>query len=513
MNDAESRRFARATLALLGYHCQRGRDSIRQVSSDQAMVAKPAVLGRLARFLEENGLLVMALGAFAIVLLIGLRTDLVVDSWLALAAGRWIAQHGLPSHNTLTVVAHGRRWIDQQWLAQLGFYGLWRVGGVKLALLVHALLVTSGLAGAAAIARARGATARSVTWIAIPVFVAYIPVASVLRTQSFAFPLFSATLWLVLADARQPSRRVFATLPLLVLWANLHGSVLLGAALVSLAALVAMLRQRRPTGRSLALLLTPWACVFASPYAVHLPAYYEKILVGGDFKQVVTEWAPTSLAPDTAAVYLLILGGLWLLGRGGRATPALDQLAFALTALLALDALRNMAWVGLVALAVLPQVVDRLRPPAPGQRPLNRLLALAALAVLVVSLVAVAMKPTKWFTPSFPSAAPTATSSAAGPSGKVFATTPYTDWLLWARPELSGRLAFDARLELLSASQLRRLARFEARAGDWLRTANGYRVFVLDPHSDHAVERALIRRLPARIVFSSPQVVVLRRRG
>lgn len=482
---------------------------MRQVSSDQAMAAEPAATGRLAGFLDENGLLVMAIGAFAIVFLIGLRTDLVVDSWLAFGAGRWIVQHGLPSHDTLTVLAHGRRWIDQQWLAQVGFYGLWRAGGVKLALLVHTLLVTSGLAGAAAIARARGATARSVTWVAIPVFVAYIPVASVLRTQSFAFPLFVATLWLVLSDAERPSRRVFATLPLLALWANLHGSVLLGAMVVSLAGLVAMVGRRRPTGHSLALLLAPWACVFASPYALHLPGYYEKVLVGGDFKQVVTEWAPTSLAPNTGAVFLLILGGLWLLGRGGRRVPVLDQLVFALTALLALDAIRNMAWVALTALALLPRIVDEVRPPAPGQRPLNRLLALGAVTVFVISFVAVTLKPTKWFMPDFPSAAAAATSSAAGAGGKVFATTPYTDWLLWARPELSGRLAFDARFELLSGSQLRQIARFEGRSGDWLRPTRGYRVFVLE--RDRTLERALIRRLPARVVFSSPQVVVLRR--
>ena len=64
------------------------------------------------------------------------------------------------------------------------------------------------------------------------------------------------------------------------------------------------------------------------PYALHLPAYYEKILVGGDFKQFVTEWAPTTLTLARRAVYLLVLGGLWLLGRAGRSAPLLDQLAF-----------------------------------------------------------------------------------------------------------------------------------------------------------------------------------------
>jgi hypothetical protein len=374
--------------------------------------------------------------------------------------------------------------------------------------------VTGALAGAALYARTRGATARSVTWIAIPVLIAYYPVASVMRPQSFAFPLFAAVLWLVLDDARQPSRRVFLTLPLLVLWTNLHGSVVLGAMLVSLDGLVGMVQQRRPSERGLALLLAPWACVFASPYGPHLPAYYEKILIGGDFKHFVSEWAPTTLTAQTAAVYLVVLGGLWLLGRAGRSAPLFDQLAFALTAVLAFDAVRNTAWIALVALAVLPPLVDRLREsPAEDPARLNRILSLTILATLVIAVAGVAAKSTSWFTRGFPAAGARAASRAAGRDGRVFATSPYADWLLWSRPRLAGRVAYDARFELLSTPQIQRIAAFQGRIGNWLTTARGYQVFVLDPRSDQALERSLLHSLPARVVFSSPQVVVLRRRG
>jgi hypothetical protein len=485
----------------------------KAMSSEPATARDAPVVGRFVRSLEENGLLVICLGAFAIVLVVALRKDLVVDGWLGLEAGRWIAQHGLPSHDTLTVWTHGRRWVDQQWLAQLGIYGLWRVGGLKLLMLVHALLVTSGIAGAAVLARKLGATARSVTWIAIPVLIAYYPVASVMRPQTFAFPLFTAVLWLVLTDARHPSRRIFLTLPLLVLWANLHGSVLLGAGLVSLAGLVSMVSLRRPTGRGLALLLAPWACVFASPYALHLPGYYEKILIGGDFKDFVTEWAPTTLTATTAPVYLLVLGGLWLIGRAGRGIPAIDQLAFVFAAILAFDAVRNTAWIGLVALAVLPQLVDRLRRPAVEPARLNRILGITILATLLISVAGVAAKPTTWFTSAFPDGAARAAAQAAGPTGRVFASSGYADWLLWKRPEFTGRVAYDARFELLNNAEVQRIARFQGRGAGWLTTVRGYRVFVLDHQTDRELARALVRALPARVVFSSPQVVVLQRRG
>jgi hypothetical protein len=273
-----------------------------------------------------------------------------------------------------------------------------------------------------------------------------------------------------------------------------------------------MVKERRPSGRSITLLLASWACVFASPYALHLPAYYQKILLGGDFKELVTEWAPTTLTVKTAPIYLLVIGGMWLLGRAGRHLPALDQVALVFTAIFAFEAIRDTAWFGLVALAVLPELIDRLRRPVTDPPRLNRVLSVTVIASLAISLLAVALKPTQWFTKAFPSAAAAAASSAAGADGRVFATSPDADWLLWAQPRLSGRVAFDARFELLSTTQLLQLARFQAQAGKWLNTARGYRVFVLDPRSDHALERSLLRALPARVVFRSPQVVVLRRR-
>lgn len=480
--------------------------------SSQHATTMPAVR-RLTAGLEENGLLVVALGAFTIVFVVALRRGLGGDGWLALVAGRWIVQHGLPSRDSLTLWSQGRLWTDQQWLAQIALYGIWRLGGIKLAMLVHAGLATGALWGGAWIARKNKATARSITWIAIPAVLAYYPVASVMRPQTFAFPLFTSTLWLLLADARNPSRRVFWTFPLLVLWANLHGSVLLGAALVSLGGIVTLVKERRPTAHALALLLVPWTCVFVSPYALHLPAYYEKVLIGSGFKQLVTEWAPTTLGIVTAPVFALVLGGLFLIGRAGRSIPMFDQLAFAAMAVVAFQAVRNIAWIALVALAVLPPLVDRLRSPVEEPRRLNRILSLVVLGSLLVAVGGVATKPTSWFTHAFPTGAARTVERAAGPKGHVFATSPYADWVLWRDPGVAGRIAFDTRFELMTRSQLLQIARIQDSAGRWVRSVRGFRVFVLGPKVDRTLEHALLRALPVRVAFNSPQVVVLRRTG
>src|SRR5205809_967223 len=80
-------------------------------------------------------------------------------------------------------------------------------------------------------ARRAGASPRSVALVALlPLCVA--PWVLQLRTQTLALPLFVAVYGLLAADSRRPSLRVWLVFPLLVLWGNLHGSVVLGAMLV-----------------------------------------------------------------------------------------------------------------------------------------------------------------------------------------------------------------------------------------------------------------------------------------
>ena len=96
---------------------------------------------RVWGLLSGEAFLIMILSVWAFAVLRFLPQEIVQDSWTNLAAGREIAEHGLPRTETLTVWASGERWIDQQWLAQLLFYGAFVVGGLKAALLAHATAV------------------------------------------------------------------------------------------------------------------------------------------------------------------------------------------------------------------------------------------------------------------------------------------------------------------------------------------------------------------------------------
>src|SRR5919197_3803460 len=215
---------------------------------------------------------------FLIGLLGNLPGELLSDSWLVILGGREVVQHGLPHHDALAIWTHGREWVDQQWLAQLAFYGLYAVGGIKLALAAHATAAGSAFVVALAAARWRGGSTRAVCWLALPSIFLLIWGSWNARAQSFALVLYVVLLWLLLADARKQSRRVFFVLPLPAPRAKLPRTALPRAGLLALWGLTYALERRQTPRRNwlpraAALCLAP-ACLFASPYAADLPGYY-----------------------------------------------------------------------------------------------------------------------------------------------------------------------------------------------------------------------------------------------
>jgi hypothetical protein len=208
-------------------------------------------------------------------------------------------------------------------------------------------------------------------------------------------------------------------------------------------------------------------------------------------------------------VYLLVLAGLWLIGRAGARLTLFEKLAFVGMSIVAFQAVRNTAWLGLTALVVLPTLVDSLRRPAVELQRLNRLLATGVLAAVAIGIAGVSVNAESWFTGGFPAAAAAAAARVAGPHGRVIASSPYADWILWSEPQLSGRVAFDARYELLTKRQLSTLGAFEARVGDSMKTTNGYAAVVLGARDDRQLAAALVATRKARVAYRDGEVIVL----
>ena len=102
-------------------------DGFTHAPAPAAVKAVPEASARSTRavdWLVREPFLLVLLAADAVILCFRLPDYVQSDTWLSLVGGRLVAKDGLPRHETLTVWAHGHTWIDQQWLGQLLLYWL-----------------------------------------------------------------------------------------------------------------------------------------------------------------------------------------------------------------------------------------------------------------------------------------------------------------------------------------------------------------------------------------------------
>lgn len=478
--------------------------------------------GRLLALVEREAALVALSAVYAVILLAVMPQMLVQDSWLALVSGREIVANGLPHTDTFTVWTQGVEWIDQQWLAQVAFYGLFSLGGVELALLAHVGVLVLSFASGLAASRSLGASTRSVCLVGgVCMFVA--PWGLQLRAQTFALPLFVWLLWLLAADSRAPTRRVFLVLPILVLWANLHGTVVLAALLVAARGMTYGIAELRKPVRSAAwarrtviLTVFPFACLFASPYGLTLGDYYRTMLVSPLMRTFVDEWGASVPSVTTMQFYVVGLAAAVLLARHRSRLTGFEQLALVAMLAVGVSAIRSIVWFPLAALILLPRLADGALSQWSrhvGRAP-RLVLASAALGAAIVATGVVVAQPSAWSTRAWPPTAAerVADLAARRPAAKVFADERYADWLLWEQPRLSGRIAYDIRFELLSRPQFEQLVAYHGRAGDgWRRTVDAYDVLVVDQSGGPEQVRALRTEAAYTVAYRDNALAVLAR--
>ena len=337
---------------------------------------------QLCDFADRNVFIILVFAAAGLLRLGLLGLGIGSDTWYTLLGGRVVSRSWIPHGDSLTILGRGHEWVDQQWLGHLMLYGSWSSGGWPLALLILLAGYLGAFALAIVTARRLGASAESAAVVGLLGLVMALG-ESAFRAQTLAYPLFAVLLLLLLEDERQPSRRVLLTLPILALWANVHGSVVLGAALVCLRGLTLAWEHRSFGQRAAVLIVAPWLCTIASPYGLALPGYYLRLLHNPALDRFVSEWQPATVKNQPLFFVLLALA-LALCARGRRRPFA--RLALLVTAVGGLLAVRSVVWFALAVVAVLPAALDALwsGSTAPRKRRLN--LAIAAGSVARCSL-------------------------------------------------------------------------------------------------------------------------------
>jgi hypothetical protein len=451
--------------------------------------------------------------AVGLIVLVGVRYAFRQDAWLALVAGREIWQHGIPHHDALTALAGGREWIDQQWLAQLSLYGLFRVGGLALVALTYAALVAGSLAAALLLGGRLGVSARAQAWLFAPC--AFLVFLAPVRTQPLAYPLFVALVYLLARDSRASTRHVYLTLPLLVVWANVHGSATLGAVLVALRGIVLLLTPTAAArARGAVLMLGAPLCLLVTPYGLATARYYRQTLFEHDFTRLVSEWKPvTSTAVVAIPFFFLLAATAVSLYRDRRRLTTWELLAVAVLFASAAFALRNVVWLAL-GLLLVPAAELRGRTARRTRNGLRRALALTTCAAVVILAAVTLTRSDRYFEEGHSQGALSAVLAEArrNPRLTIFADERYADWLLWRAPSLRRRIAFDVRFELLSSSELDSIANtLKARGDDWKRGAEGFRLVILSPEDRSRSARGFLAEPGRRILFRADDALVILR--
>jgi hypothetical protein len=499
--------------------------------ADPAGVAQRLPVARRSHFTFPRGsdaLLILAILQLGVLLLVLLHSSFSVDSWLELAAGREIWGSGIPQHDTLTVIAQGMRWIDQQWLAQLASYALYRLGGIGLLGVVSVTLMVSAVGGAVWGARRLGADCRSIL-VMLPLALWLVIPSREVRTQDFATPLFVITAYLLASDSRRPSARVYWCFPILILWANLHGTVTFGVGLVALRGVTMAWERRGQPSRSwwrwvrpTALVVIAPLCLLVTPYGLHIVSYYHATLGNSALKRDVTEWRPITSDPILAGAFVVLTGiTAWSFVRRPGQTTMWDKLALITLAAATADAVRAGLLFALLALMLLPTSLNTLvtNSRRGNDTQHNRLNAglLLALGVALLTLVAttVARPPAYFDGGSGRQRVLDVVRSAvrSDPRLHVMADVLFADWLLWKDPELRGKVVIDARFEILPTTQLDSLVRMVDVSGNWKEIATGARLLVLDRKTVPATVRAFVAEPGRRILYDDgDNVVILRSR-
>lgn len=297
---------------------------------------------------------------FVIVLFVGLfamatRNVLDPDVWWHLKTGEWIVRHGaVPHADPFSYTRAGQPWTVHEWLCQVAMYGLFRWAGYGGLIIVFAAIISTAFIPLYLRCRTNMIASAAVTvWGALATEVVW-----GVRPQILSFFLLS--LWLLLLErAEENAKLLWWTLPLTLLWVNLHGSVILGPFFIGLfiagqileVLLSSAPRVPHPNLRWLGLaFLANLAIIPLNPNGASILWYSTQTL---HVQRYISEWAsPNFHGVDSGAFLLLILATFSVLSFSRRQVRPRDVILLLATLIVALSSVRMIPLFVLIAVPI-----------------------------------------------------------------------------------------------------------------------------------------------------------------
>ena len=257
-------------------------------------------------------------GVYALLLLNGVRLLADSDTYWQISVGQWILDHrALPTVDIYSFTRTGEPWLSSSWFAQVLYATAYDLAGWT----GPVVLAAASVAGAFALlnyilGRRMPAThACVVTLAALVLSVQHL----LARPHVLVMPVMIAWAYGLMTASERREMPSLWLLPLIALWANLHGGFVFGLVLVGGFALDALWNAER--SRRAATVLR-WAlfgiaaliACCATPYGWNSILASRKILDLGELLHLIYEWMPADFSHLSAfelAILALIGGALY----------------------------------------------------------------------------------------------------------------------------------------------------------------------------------------------------------
>lgn len=365
------------------------------------------------------------------------------DAMWLVAMGKRMRESGVIPQGVPFIAADTSSWVNLPVLGEFAFSFLAGLGpwGLITAQLSAAATV---LALLALDARTRGAEC-AVTVACLAVFtVGNLTSLGIVRAQMWSLPLFALLVWLVRSEQAHPSRRIWLVVPLIAIWGNLHGAVLIGVA-VSAAYLILSRSMIRPREAAVVGLLMV-AALWATPAGLRSHKYYIGVLTSEAAATGGGMWGQLRLT-DAPDLLVIVAGAILIFAALSRRIPLWELAVSTGLLALALHAGRNGVWlltflVPRAALAVPRHQGSWHRALGPGHGRVAAALSLAIIAAAAWATSANIAKQASVVAARSGEAGEIAT--MIGPRRSTLAPSPVAEWLavddmvLWASNPLDA---------------------------------------------------------------------------
>ena len=271
---------------------------------------------------QMRGLLPLwvGVGIYALFLLAGNRLLIDPDTLWQITVGQWILDHrAVPETDVYSFTKNGQPWISTQWLAQVLYAKAFSFAGWSGPVVLAATAIAATFALLARFLSRR--LSESTTLVFIAAALALTVPHLLARPHVLALPVMVAWVAGLVAAADQCEAPRWRLLPLMALWANLHGGFVFGLMLIAPIALDAVLAAEEKARKALILRWAGFGCLAliaacCTPYGWNALLAAQKILSLGGALPLLLEWKPADFGSIGPFELCLLLGFGLVLHRG-----------------------------------------------------------------------------------------------------------------------------------------------------------------------------------------------------